>query len=183
MYPERITKRLILRGFRVSDATQVQILAGAREVAKSTLNIPHPYEDGMAETWIDTHEAEFEAGKSVIFAICMKDSGDLVGAVGLNISEQHQHAELGYWIAESQWGQGLASEAAREMLAYGFGDIKLNRIHAHHFTDNPASGRVMQKIGLEFEGRLKQHVIKWGDYKDVDLYGLLKAAWQEQQDQ
>lgn len=179
MYPERTTERLILRGFRISDAAQVQMLAGARSVAKNTLNIPHPYEDGMAEEWIDTHEADFESGKSVIFAVCMKDTGDLVGAVGLGITTDHRHAELGYWIAEPHWGQGIATEAAEEMLAYGFDELNLNRIHAHHMTDNPGSGKVMQKIGMDFEGTLKQHVIKWGQFKDLNMYGILADTWRQ----
>lgn len=181
MYPERTTERLILRGFRISDADQVQKLAGSREVARSTLNIPHPYEDGMAEEWIDTHEADFESGKSVIFAICLKESGDLAGAIGLGISASHKQAELGYWIADSHWGQGLATEAAMEVLAYGFSELKLNRIHAHHMTDNPGSGKVMQKLGMDFEGTLKKHVTKWGQNKDLAMYGILRNNWLERQ--
>jgi len=178
MYPERTTERLVLRGFRMSDASVVQKLAGSRKIAISTLNIPHPYEDGMAEQWIDSLEPAFESGDSVNFAICLKESNDLIGAIGLGISQENKHAELGYWIAESHWGKGYATEAANEIITYGFSELDLHRIHAHHMIDNPASGKVMRKIGMAFEGTMKQHVVKWNKYKDIELYGILKETWQ-----
>jgi RimJ/RimL family protein N-acetyltransferase len=177
VYPERTTERLILRGFRISDAATVQILAGSRAIAEKTVNIPHPYEDGMAEEWIDTHEADLEDGNSVNFAICLKHGGELIGAIGLSISSADRHAELGYWIAQTSWGNGYATEAADEMLDFGFTELDLNKIHAHHMTDNPASGQVMQKIGMKLEGTLRQHIVKWGHVKDLDLYGILKDDW------
>lgn len=182
MFPELKTKRLLMRKFKLSDASRIQELAGSRSVAQSTLMIPHPYEDGMAEAWIDTHQSEFESKKSLVLALCDIRAGDLIGAMGLRIKMEFNHAELGYWIGEPFWGNGYATEAAKAILAYGFTVLGLNKIHAHHMTDNAASGKVMQKIGMAFEGRMKQHVIKWGEYKDLDVYGILAETWKSEKE-
>ena len=82
------TERLILRPFNLDDAPEVQRQAGNRAVADTTLNIPYPYEEGMAEAWIGTHKERFEDGKGVIFAVTLKDSGILVGSIGITNKEQ-----------------------------------------------------------------------------------------------
>ena len=82
---------------------------------------------------------------------------------------------MGYWIGKPFWGQDYCTKAARAMLDFGFGPWELNRIHAYHFVRNPASGRVMAKIGMQYEGLLRQHVIKWGQFEDLALYGILRS--------
>jgi len=173
------TERLILRPFELADAKEVQRLAGAREVAATTQNLPHPYEDGMAEEWIGTHQEAFERGTGVTFAITTRADGRLIGAISLmGIRPAHQ-AELGYWVGKPYWNQGFCTEAARAVVAYGFQVLGLNRVHARHLSRNPASGRVMQKLGMRHEGRRRQHVQKWGTCEDLELYGLLRAEWAE----
>ncbi|WP_231510411.1 GNAT family N-acetyltransferase [Fischerella sp. PCC 9605] len=143
-----------------------------------TLTIPHPYDDGMAEEWIKTHPAAFKEGKDVNFAIALRNTDALCGAIGLGINQDHNHAELGYWIGKPYWGQDYCTEAAKEVLRYGFQVLGVHRICATHFPRNPASGRVMQKIGMKLEGYRRQHVLKWGKYEDIIDYGILKSDWQ-----
>lgn len=170
------TARLLLRPFTLADAPDVQRLAGHRDIASTTLNIPHPYEDGMAERWISGHQERYERGECVDWAITLRSSGMLVGAISLmDISRQHASAELGYWIGRPYWGQGYCTEAARAVVDYGFRVLGLNRIHACHFARNPASGRVMQKIGMTHEGHRRQAVEKWGTFEDVEDYAILKG--------
>lgn len=176
MQPTLHTKRLTLRPFTLADAPEVQRLAGDRVVASQTLSIPHPYENGMAEDWIRTHPKEFAAGRAAIFALTLADF-TLCGAIGLGILTAYRLAELGYWLGQPYWGQGLATEAARAVLAYGFQELNLNRIQATHFSDNPASGRVMEKIGMAYEGCRPEHTYKWGEFKDIKLYGILRRDW------
>ena len=107
------TTRLLLRFFEMSDAKRVQELAGNREIAKTTLLIPHPYEDGMAEEWISTHASSFENGEGVIFAIVEKEKDSVVGAIGLSGNSAHQRAELGYWIGVPYWGMGIVPRRPR----------------------------------------------------------------------
>ena len=75
--PTLHTQRLILRPFEIADARDVQRLAGDRAIADTTLNIPHPYEDGMAEQWIATHQPQFEAGEGRILLLCFRQPGNL----------------------------------------------------------------------------------------------------------
>ena len=133
------TERLILRPFCLNDAPDVQRLAGDRAVADTTISIPHPYRDGMAEEWIRGHREEFKSGQAVTFAIAIKQEGYLVGAIGLReITKDHQ-ATLGYWIGKPFWNHGLCTQAGRAILEYAFMDLGLVRINASHLTRNPAS--------------------------------------------
>jgi [ribosomal protein S5]-alanine N-acetyltransferase len=170
--PTLDTERLILRPFELADAERVQQLAGDFEVADTTLNIPHPYREGMAEAWILTHKPMFRAGVLANYAVTFR-SGELIGAVGLRIDPRHNNAELGYWIGRAHWGNGYCTEAARGVLVYAFYVLELNRVHASHLARNPASGRVMQKLGMRHEGCLRRHVCKWEKYEDLEKYGIL----------
>jgi RimJ/RimL family protein N-acetyltransferase len=177
-YPLIETERLMLRGFRNEDAGEVQRLAGDKAIASTTLRIPHPYEDGVAEKWIGTHREEFEQGKAVNFAITERKAGYLIGATGLTINKEHENAELGYWIGKPYWNNGYCTEAAKAVLRYGFEELGLNRIQAQHFKRNAASGRVIRAIGMLYEGRLRQHLKKWNKFEDVEIYGILKADYE-----
>ncbi|MEW6732375.1 MAG: GNAT family N-acetyltransferase [Acidobacteriota bacterium] len=178
-YPTLETTNLTLRPFDLADAPIVQRLAGEKEIASTTLNIPHPYEDGLAEQWISTHQGEFDKGEKVIFAITVREEG-LIGAVGLVINQQHERAELGYWVGKRYWNKGYCTEAARVVIQYGFEVLGLNRIHATHLQRNPASGRVMQKIGMCYEGLRREHIKKWNIFEDIAEYGILRKEYEAQ---
>ncbi len=171
------TERLILRPLILLDAPEVARLAGERDIAATTLLIPHPYGRRDAEEWITGHGHAFEADTGLSLAIARRADCALVGAVSFKISRVHNHAELGYWIGKPFWNKGYATESGRAMVACGFESLDLHRIHAHHFANNLSSGRVLEKIGLLYEGRLRDHVFKWGEYHDCLLYGLTRAAW------
>jgi len=175
--PTLKTERLVLRPFELSDAPRVQLLAGDRDVAAMTLLIPHPYEDGIAEAWIGSHQEHFENGQEIVFAITRKASAELIGAIGLVPNPHHDLAGLGYWLGKPYWNEGYCTEAARAVLHYAFTELRLNRVQAHHFSHNPASGRVMQKVGMRHEGTLRQHVKKWGEFYDNETYGILRAEF------
>jgi [ribosomal protein S5]-alanine N-acetyltransferase len=175
------TERLILRPFTLADSPAVYQLVRAREIADTTLAIPHPYEQGMAEKWIGTHQEDFDKGKSVHFALTVRENGELVGATGMEIEPVHAYAEIGYWVGVPYWGRGYCTEAVAAVLEYAFQERGLNRIYAVHFKRNPASGRVMQKNGMLYEGCLRQHVRKWGAYEDLMQYGILQSDWQASQ--
>ena len=171
------TERLILRPHTLDDAKELQRLIGDRDIASTTLNIPHPYEDGMAEEWISRRQETFERGVSVQFAITHREQGGFMGGIGLMIDREHERAEVGYWIGKPYWNQGYCTEAARAILKYGFEVLGLNRIHATPMTRNPASGRVLQKIGMKHEGCLRQHVKKWDKFEDMETYGILRSEY------
>ena len=136
--PARIeSERPLLRPFRSDDAPQVQRLAGAPEIAAAVLGIPHPYPDGVAEEWIERQAADPAMHH---FAITLRDSGSLIGAIGLDVEDPHDRAELGYWIGVPYWGNGYATEAAQMVVGYAFDTLQLHRVYAFHFANNPASG-------------------------------------------
>jgi ribosomal-protein-alanine N-acetyltransferase len=175
--PTLKTERLILRPFTLKDAPRVQELAGAPEIAATTLNIPHPYDDGVAEQWIAMHKENFEQGKLAAFAMVLAGKNELIGSISLVINKNHDFAELGYWVGVPYWNKGYCTEAAREMLRFGFEKLGLNRIHARHVPENPSSGRVMEKIGMTYEGTNRQYMKKHGIYKDLKLYAILRSEF------
>jgi ribosomal-protein-alanine N-acetyltransferase len=173
LQPTLRTERLTLRPFAPEDAPAVELLAGAYDVALNTLSVPHPYPADVAAAWIATHRSDFEADRNHHFAV---DDGQLAGAIGL-MMKGDGIAEIGYWIGGPFRGRGYATEAAREIVRYGFEACGLHRIYAGYFTRNPGSGRVLEKAGLKYEGTLRHHVCKWGEYVDVAYLGILRTEW------
>lgn len=198
------TERLHLRPPRLGDAPDMQRLAGDRDVAKTVINIPHPYADGMAEQFIASTHESMARGRGLHLAITLRSASHntdsstapsdsrhpsvpgpdasspssddaLIGMVGLQFDLQNRSAELGYWIGVPYWNNGYGTEAARAILHYGFHNLGLNRIHARHMTNNPASGRIMQKLGMQYEGTLRHAAFRFGSFEHLALYGLLRA--------
>lgn len=175
--PTLTTARLVVRPYELADAPRVQQLAGAREIADTTINIPHPYLDGMAETWIGGHAQAWRDQKCLDLAVTLPGVGLVGGVCFPDISLRHRRAELGYFIGVEFWGRGDCTEAAEALVRFGFERMNLNRIFASHMTRNPASGRVLRKLGMTHEGCMRQHVERWGKLEDREFYGLLRDEW------
>jgi ribosomal-protein-alanine N-acetyltransferase len=135
------TERLELRPPELSDAARIALLAGDYEVASMTGTIPHPYSEQMAAEWIASALAGEEG---VVFAIL--NSGMLVGCTGYR--GFGERAEIGYWIGKPYWGRGYASEAVKALIAHAFEMDEFAYLTAGHFLDNPASERVIRKLGF-----------------------------------
>ena len=172
------TARLLLRSFENEDIPAIVRLAGAKQIAATTLMIPHPYTEDDARTFLARANEDFTEGLSAIFAISILPGRELCGAVGLHFADLHRRAELGYWIGVPFWGKGYATEAAGAAVAFGFETLRLRWIYAHHFSENTASQRVLEKIGMRHEGRSRQHVQKWDRFVDVENYGILAEEFQ-----
>ena len=171
------TARLRMRAYSDADIPELVPLIGAREIAATTGRIPHPYTADDAREFL----AMIETDREVRLAITLRDDERLVGGIGLRLLEEHRQAELGYWLGLPYWGKGYGTEAAREMLRYGFEDLKLHRIFASHFASNPASGRILKKLGMRHEGCQREHVCKWDRFDDLELYGLLRREWEQRE--
>lgn len=169
------TERLILRGLEGRDARVIQELAGAPEVASTTLNIPHPYPEGAAEEFIQRTQESARTGEDYAFAMTRKEDGEFLGIVGLHPERRHNQAEIGYWLGRPYWGNGYTTEAAKAVIRFGFTQLGLNRIFAGHFLRNPASGRVMQKAGMQYEGTHRQAMKKGDGYEDIVMYAILAS--------
>jgi RimJ/RimL family protein N-acetyltransferase len=175
--PTLTTERLTLRPFLPDDAFDIERLAGAREIADTTLTIPHPYPHGAAAEWILTHAPAWESGRAATFAVVETASGRLVGVASLMIKREHRRAELGYWIALDRWNQGYATESNQRLIDFGFEVLGLHRIEARHFLRNPASGRVMEKLGMQHEGVERDWAMKGDHYESLALYSILEPEW------
>ena len=174
------TERLILRPYNLGDSPELQRLIGDRDVFSTMTNVPHPYEDGMAEEWIGKRQESFEKGKTIDFAITHREKGFFIGGISLNnIDQQSERAEIGYWIGKPYWRKGYGTEAARAMVKFGFETLGLNRINGRHFSRNSASGRILQRIGMKHEGCQRQAYKKWGQFEDFELYGILRSEYEK----
>lgn len=170
---ELATSRLRLCPFEESDSERVDSLLNDKEIASNTRSIAYPYPQGSALQWIVQHRVLSQHGEAYHFAIRQKSNRHLIGAIGLEVNKADHHAELGYWLGRKFWNQGYCTEAARRLIEFGFETVGLYRITSHHLTRNPASGRVLAKIGMSKEGTRRGHVRKWGVFEDVELYGML----------
>jgi RimJ/RimL family protein N-acetyltransferase len=171
--PTLETARLRIRPYHETDVAELLPLIGTREVAATTLRIAHPYTEQDARDFLVMAQ---EPGK-LWLAISLRSDGRQIGGVGLRVDEPHQNAELGYWLGLPYWGLGYATEAGREMLRYGFEDLRLHRIFASHFKHNVASGRILLKLGMRHEGCQREQIRKWDRFVDLELYGLLRQDW------
>lgn len=169
--PTLETSRLRLRPFELWDALEVQRLAGDFRIADTTLRIPHPYEDGMAEAWILQQAETSLQSTEIVFAIVRKQDAALLGAVGL-AGIGGGEAELGYWIGVPYWNQGYCSEAAARVIELAFSALGLSRVYANHFRRNPASGRVLQKLGMKPDPTAPTRVEKAGVTEEVEAYHI-----------
>ena len=170
------TKRLRLRPFQPTDAEPVRRLAGLKDVAAGTF-LPHPMERQAAQDWVTERMRDQAAGTGVAFAIILVESGDMIGSIGMELIPIHEQGRLSYWLGRDYWNRGYGTEAVTALVEYGFTSLKLHRIYAPHFHTNPASGRVLQKVGMTHEGRLREHYLRFGQRVDVELYGMLRQEF------
>lgn len=173
-HPGITTERLLLRPLRSADAKDVQRLAGDEAISRDALNIPHPFEDGMAEAWISGLGED-----AAVFAVTLKSNGEFIGVAGLTVHRKDSKAEIAYWVGREFWGGGFASEAARAVLNYGFTVMNLNRIFGNCLSRNAGSARVMRKIGMSKEGTLVQDVFHRGVFEDVDCYAMIRRDFEK----
>ncbi len=145
------TDRLLLSPPRSEDADALSAVLNDREVARHSPGLPHPYPPAAVRDWSERTRRQLLAGHEFAFVLRERDVGALVGLVELALEPQRAIGELAYWIGREWWGRGLASEAARRMVAFGFDTLGLASIWGVAVTQNPASIRVLENAGLGFE--------------------------------
>ena len=161
------TQRLFLRALTHRDARRIALLAGDWDVARMTGRIPHPYSIERAEEWItDLSEGER------VFGITHRMA--LIGVCGY--MPDGNSAEIGYWLGKPWWGKGFATEAAAALIEHCFNEAGFERVTCGHFRDNPASGKVIGKLGFRYVGT--DHV--WCEARQTNVetlrYDLLRSA-------
>jgi len=172
------TERLTLREFVETDFGAVHAYASDLEVVRFMPWGPNTPEDTQAflartiARYAETPRTHYD------FAIGVTGSGRLVGGCSLRVtSEEHREGSIGYCLHRGVWGRGIATEAARALLALGFGELGLHRVFAMCDAENVRSARVMEKVGMVREGRLREHRCIRGRWRDSLVYGLLDREW------
>lgn len=177
---EIATERLVLRALRVDDAERITALASEYDIARMTERIPHPYSIGDAEQWIST----IVSPQSEELVCVIECGGETIGCIGLiRVPEgvfDNGVAILGYWIGKPYWGHGHATEAAQGVMRHAFHDWKVERICVDHFADNPASARVIEKLGFRYIKPVEVNSIARGGKVDA-LHYVMEAGEAEQQ--
>ncbi|MEW6130574.1 MAG: GNAT family protein [Acidobacteriota bacterium] len=161
-----------LRNFRAGDEPSMAHHANNRKIWRNLRDrFPHPYTLDDATWWIQYANSTIPVTN---FAIAV--DSEVVGGIGLILRDDvyRRSAEIGYWLGEEFWGKGMVTQAVRAMTDYGFANFEVCRIFAEVFEWNPASMRVLEKAGYQFEGRLKKAVFKDGQIIDACIYAIAR---------
>ena len=173
------TPRLTLRRMRMTDAPDVYRYAQDREVARHVLWEAH---QSLWETrcYIRYLLYQYRSGQPGSRGIVHRETGRVIGTIGyMGYNQEHATVEIGYSLSREYWGQGLMTEALTAVIDETFRALPIHRIEAMHFTDNPASGRVMEKCGMTHEGHLRERVCCKGVFRDVEMWGILRKDWEK----
>jgi len=139
------TNRLIIKPPELGDVEAIVALVNNWEVVKWLADVPYPYKESHGINYVEKSKHALETGSQYNCLIFLQDY--LVGGTGLALQDNDIY-ELGYWIGEEHWGQGIATEASRAMLSFGFNELKQTRIEACYLDGNDASARVLKKLGF-----------------------------------
>lgn len=178
--PARIleTARLILRPTDESDLDDFLRVAGQFAVARNTGTIGHPFTREDAVARLQKHRKALEERTGICFSIRLREGGAGIGTTGFfGFDAEHNHAEVGYMLDPLHWGRGYATEALRALVRHAFEDWHIRRLTAGYFSDNPASGRVLEKVGFRYEGLRRKHLVRFGECRDDVLMGLLREEY------
>ena len=169
------TERLKLRPLRMSDARDLFDYAKDPEVCRHVLWRAHT-SISDSRTFIRDVHRQYRSGFPGSFAIEFKENGRMIGTIGyMWLSSEYRSCEIGYSLSRRYWNQGIMTEALAEVIRYTFSTLHINRIEAMHEVDNPASGRVMKKAGMQYEGTMRQRIRNKGHFSDVCMYSILAS--------
>ena len=172
------TERLLLRPYRESDAEAVFEIRSDPEVMRFWGSLPWT-SVAQAHEMITRDITAFEDGEHLALAVERTDDGLLIGQCTLfKLSDTCRRAEIGYGLASRAWGKGYMIEALRALIHYGFVLMNLNRIEADIDPLNTASAKILERLGFQREGLLRERWIVDGTVSDSEMYGLLRKEWQ-----
>jgi [ribosomal protein S5]-alanine N-acetyltransferase len=164
---------IILRDYKASDSDRLVKLANNKNVSRFLIyTFPFPYLKNDADWWI-----EFGCRENGAITKVIEYMGEFVGSVGISPQTgwRSHIAEIGYWIGESFWGKGIATEAVKMMTDISFSQLNFRKLFASVHAPNKASIRLLEKAGYELEATLRQENFKDGEYRDVHQYARLNT--------
>ena len=171
-----ITERLQLRKYSVNDAEDIyKNYATDERVTKFLTWQPYSNIESLRE-FISTQVSNYSMS---VYNWVIEYKGQVVGSISVTSSdEKNESCEIGYCIGYEFWNLGIMTEAMSAILKFLFCDVGYHRIYAKHDVDNPASGKVMKKCNMVYEGRLREHYLRHdGNYSDSLIYSILKSEF------
>ncbi|NVZ20397.1 GNAT family N-acetyltransferase [Pseudomonas costantinii] len=176
--PQLSTPRLLLRALEMDQAEVLFSLANGPKIADNTANIPSPYTLEVAQAFIGEMEEKYRVGGLLGLGMHVRETGELVGMVSLRITTRHLYGHLGGWVAAHCRNRGYAAEAASAVMDFGFIELGLQRVGSQCFGRNKESARVMEKIGLRYEGCMREAFLKNGVYEDLLGFATVRDDWE-----
>jgi RimJ/RimL family protein N-acetyltransferase len=170
------TERFFLRPISEDDADEIYQHVKEYDIARWLISLPHPYPKDGAIKYIKQATELMKKGLSYELPIRLKSTNELVGVMAvLKVDRKNRNAELGYWIAMDHWNRGFATEAGLRVLDFVFNVLNLERIYAKCIPDNKKSSRVMEKLGMKYEGTFRHEVLKENRFLDMKYFAVLRG--------
>jgi len=170
------TERLRLRPFTLDDEAAVFALVSDPEIAHFVRFEAHRT-PADTRAFLELVQQHYRRGDPFAWAIVLREDECLMGSCGfVSQAPERKSAEIGYWLGTPYWGKGYAAEAARALVRFGFEQIGLERVEAKCFVENRAGQRVIEKLGMKFEGTDRGEMIK-GEYPELSRYGISRKDW------
>ena len=177
--PTLTTERLILRPMRVTDARDMFSYARRQEVTDYLLWTPHPT-PSYTEDYLRYLQGRYALGEFYDWAVVERESGRMIGTCGFTRFDfPHNSGELGYVLNPDYHGKGYATEAAERVMRFGFEVLELHRLEAKFMRGNEASLRVMEKLGMTFEGYRRDAMLVKGSYRTIGVCAILRSEWRQ----
>jgi [ribosomal protein S5]-alanine N-acetyltransferase len=167
---------IILRPWTLSDASQLALIADNKKITDNLRDgLPSPYSLNDAHDWLNLILPENNPPR--FFAITIDKK--VIGSIGIvsKTDIYRKNFEIGFFLSENFWGQGIATRAIKAATSYSFRDFDIVRVYAESFSDNIGSRRALEKAGFKLEATLKRNIIKNGIIKDSCIYSVLKEDY------
>ena len=172
------TERLILREFQASDWPAVLAYQSDPRYLRYYAWTDRTPEEVRAFVGMFLEQQRAQPRTKYQLAVTLKSTGQLIGNCGVRLAEEGaQVGDIGYELSPDHWGRGYATEAARAIMAFGFETLHLHRIWAECIAENTRSARVLEKLGMQLEGRLREHTFFKGRWWDLLRFGVLDQEW------
>lgn len=173
------TKRLIFRTMQPSDAVDMYEYASREEVTRYLLWSQHESVE-YTERYLHFLKNQYKQGLYIDWAVVLKENGKMIGTGGYTwMDEKNRSGEIGYVLNSDYWGRGIGSEIAEELLSFGFNYLGVNRLQARYMVGNDRSRRVMEKVGMTFEGVARAQLYVKGSYRDIGSCAILREEYFE----
>lgn len=177
--PTICTERLILRKISLDDIDDMYEYASNSKLTEYLTWSPHP-DKAYTFEYVSYLQTRYKSGEFFDWAIISKESGKMIGTCGFTRFDfRHNFGEIGYVVNPDYHGRGIATEAVRAVIGFGFENLALNRIECRFMMGNDASRKVMEKNGMSFEGTIRQGMLVKGVYRDIGICSILQSEYKK----